>query len=150
MADVSRLPLPVTRIWDWQLRAACRDLDSAMFFHPANERGPAAAARDRAAKRVCAGCPVLASCRRHALSVREPYGVWGGLTVRERESILGRTRRPVPGVASPAGTGRRGRPDATRSTPLGLRDHHVDGAPEAMAVSDAGTALHAAEGVTHR
>ena len=43
MADIRRLPVPVTTIWDWQLRAACRDIDSAVFFHPENERGPAKA-----------------------------------------------------------------------------------------------------------
>lgn len=101
MADVRRLPLPVTQIWDWQMRAACRDLDSGLFFHPQNERGPAADARDRAAKDVCAGCPVLEQCRAHALEVHEPYGVWGGLTARERDTILRRSRRRLPELAEP-------------------------------------------------
>ncbi len=110
MADVRRLPLPVTRVWDWQMRAACRDLDSELFFHPANERGPVATARDRAAKVVCAGCPVMEECRGHALEVHEPYGVWGGLTARERETVLRRSHRgrpladlPDPGTAEAAG-----------------------------------------------
>ena len=93
VADIRRLPAPVTPIWDWQMRAACRHVDSDVFFHPANERGPAAATRDAEAKQVCAACPVIAACRRHALSVREPYGVWGGLTTGERESLLRRQRR---------------------------------------------------------
>jgi WhiB family transcriptional regulator, redox-sensing transcriptional regulator len=88
VADVRRLPVPVTAIWDWQLRAACRDVDTAVFFHPENERGPARRRRDQCAKRVCARCPVLEACRRHALDVREPYGVWGGLTVAERAAML--------------------------------------------------------------
>ena len=83
-----RLPVPVTSIWDWQMRAACRNLDSAMFFHPENERGPAKANRDRRAKVICSACPVIESCRRHALAVHEPYGVWGGLTVTERDAVL--------------------------------------------------------------
>jgi hypothetical protein len=37
---------------------------------------------------VCGGCPVLSQCRKHALSVREPYGIWGGLSRRERDGIL--------------------------------------------------------------
>ena len=32
------------------------------------------------------GLAVLQACRTHALAVREPYGVWGGLTEDERES----------------------------------------------------------------
>lgn len=74
--------------WEWQLRAACRDLDSAVFFNPDNERGPAKDLRDRRAKVVCTRCPVIESCRRHALDVQEPYGVWGGLTVGERALVL--------------------------------------------------------------
>lgn len=91
-AAVRRLPVPVTSIWDWQPRAACRDMDSTAFFPPDAERGPAKESRERRAKRVCAGCPVIEACRRHALAVREPYGVWGGLTVAERAAIL---RRPI-------------------------------------------------------
>jgi WhiB family redox-sensing transcriptional regulator len=36
MADIRKLPVPVTEIWDWQIYAACRDLDTSMFFHPDN------------------------------------------------------------------------------------------------------------------
>jgi WhiB family redox-sensing transcriptional regulator len=37
---------------------------------------------------------VLDQCRRHALEVHEPYGVWGGLSEAERDEIIrGRTRR---------------------------------------------------------
>jgi WhiB family redox-sensing transcriptional regulator len=56
-----------------------------VFFHPEGERGPARRRRDDAAKAVCATCPVLRQCREHALTVREPYGVWGGMTEQERE-----------------------------------------------------------------
>ena len=38
-------------------------------------------------------CPVRAECAAHALAVREPYGVWGGLTEDEREELMGRARR---------------------------------------------------------
>jgi WhiB family transcriptional regulator, redox-sensing transcriptional regulator len=93
MADIRRLPVPVTTIWDWQLHAACRGIDSAVFFHPENERGPAKHRRDRRAKQVCTRCPVIEACRRHALEVHEPYGVWGGMTVAEREALLGHPTR---------------------------------------------------------
>jgi len=41
---------------------------------------------------VCARCPVIAACRKHALNVHEPYGIWGGLSAEERSTLL-RTRR---------------------------------------------------------
>ena len=65
MADVSRLPGPNADFWDWQMKAACRGLDSEMFFHPEGERGSAKEAREKAAKALCATCPVLQQCRVH-------------------------------------------------------------------------------------
>ena len=88
MADLSRLPGPVAEIWEWQLQGMCRGCDPDLFFHPEGERGPRKEARDAAAKAMCHSCPVLAQCRRHALVVREPYGVWGGLTEEDREAVL--------------------------------------------------------------
>ncbi len=94
VADIRRLPAAVTDQWDWQLQGACRGMDSAFFFHPEGERGPARAEREERAKQVCHRCPVIEACRRHALAVQEPYGVWGGLSEAERDEILhGRSRR---------------------------------------------------------
>jgi WhiB family redox-sensing transcriptional regulator len=36
---------------------------------------------------VCRSCPVLQNCREHALQVKEPYGVWGGMTEYGREGM---------------------------------------------------------------
>ncbi len=69
-----------------------------MFFHPEGERGSARRRRDESAKAICRACPVLLQCRQHALTVREPYGVWGALTEDERESIY-QTQRPVPAAS---------------------------------------------------
>ncbi|MFJ2739072.1 WhiB family transcriptional regulator [Streptomyces sp. NPDC087440] len=103
MADFSRLPGPNADLWDWQLLAACRGVDSSLFFHPEGERGAARSARENSAKEVCMRCPVRAQCAAHALQVREPYGVWGGLTEDEREELMGRARhRLVPGGAAAA------------------------------------------------
>ncbi|HEX4791453.1 MAG TPA: WhiB family transcriptional regulator [Actinospica sp.] len=85
MADYSRLPGPNADLWDWQLRGLCRGKDSSLFFHPEGERGAARAAREQSAKEICLNCPVQKQCCEHALRVREPYGVWGGLTEEERE-----------------------------------------------------------------
>jgi WhiB family redox-sensing transcriptional regulator len=96
MADISRLPGPVADIWDWQLQGACRSVavDQAdVFFHPEGERGPARSNRERAAKAVCATCPVLRQCAEHALAVREPYGVWGGMSEEDREAVYAGRRR---------------------------------------------------------
>ncbi len=88
MADVRRLPRPVTDIWDWQMRGTCRGMNSDLFFHPERERGSARAEREARAKTVCRDCPVLAQCRNHALAVQEPYGVWGGLPEAERNAQI--------------------------------------------------------------
>lgn len=92
MAELSRLPGPNADLWDWQLRGACRDAEPSLFFHPEGERGSSRLRRDLAAKAVCATCPVIVACARHALRVREPYGVWGGLTEDEREAVLQQER----------------------------------------------------------
>ena len=85
MADFSRLPGPNADLWDWQLRGLCRGKDSSLFFHPEGERGAARSSREAAAKEICLNCPVQIPCAEHALKVREPYGVWGGMTEEERE-----------------------------------------------------------------
>ena len=90
MTDLTRLPGPALERWEWQARGACATQDTELFFHPENERGPRREAREKAAKAVCATCPVLQQCREHALETREPYGVWGGLSEPEREAILSR------------------------------------------------------------
>ena len=100
MADTRRLPGPNADIWDWQIRGACRGIDSTYFFHPDGERGPARARREAKAKEVCQHCPVLDQCRRHALAVQEPYGIWGGLSESERELIIKSYKREVAAVAS--------------------------------------------------
>jgi WhiB family redox-sensing transcriptional regulator len=87
MAELSRLPGPSADAYEWQFQGACLQADPSLFFHPDGERGPARARRDAAAVAVCAGCPVLQACRNHGLSVREPYGVWGGLTEDDREAL---------------------------------------------------------------
>ncbi len=91
------LPLPITSAWDWQLDAACRDVDDTMFFHPDHERGSAKNNRDDRAKAFCLACPVIQACRSHALVAQERFGVWGGLTAAERATLL----RHTDGSAAP-------------------------------------------------
>ncbi|MGI8700163.1 MAG: WhiB family transcriptional regulator [Nocardioidaceae bacterium] len=94
MANLSRLPSPVIEQWDWQYSGVCRSVDPDVFFPPDSERGPVRQRRESQAKQYCRDCPVLQRCREHALQVHEPYGVWGGLTPRERERILHEVREP--------------------------------------------------------
>ena len=62
----------------WRAEARCRDVDTALFFA---ERGGVTIA---AAKQVCSECPVRQECLDAAIQTNEPYGVWGGATVKER------------------------------------------------------------------
>lgn len=63
-----------------------------MFFHPEAERGLARAERVERAKEICQSCPVIVQCRHHALTVQEPYGIWGGLDEGERRAAFARRR----------------------------------------------------------
>ena len=73
----------------WQLRAACRGAESHLFFAPNHfERKEEKESREARAKQICATCPVIRPCREYALAIREPHGIWGGLTEMERKAIL--------------------------------------------------------------
>ena len=62
----------------------------AVFFPPpSTERKREKLAREARAKEICAACPVVGECRDYALSIREPHGVWGGLSEQERRLLLG-------------------------------------------------------------
>jgi len=102
MAEISRLPGPLMYLWEWQYEGACRSADGTLFFHPEGEHGPARRRRDAAAKSICATCPVLEQCRTQSLTVREPYGVWGGLSEKERTAIIA-NRSTTPSNAPRAG-----------------------------------------------
>jgi WhiB family redox-sensing transcriptional regulator len=64
---------------DWTLRAKCRGMEDALF--------PEASDQKRA-KLVCSGCPVRMECLAEALDHRIEWGVWGGMTERERRLLL--------------------------------------------------------------
>jgi hypothetical protein len=84
----------------WRSRAACRDVDPELFF-PTAESGPARHAQVRAAKAVCARCPVRAQCLTEALA-RIPYGIAGGLTEHERRTLRRSDRHPTTGRTAAA------------------------------------------------
>jgi WhiB family redox-sensing transcriptional regulator len=65
---------------DWQSRANCMGVDPDLFFP---ERG----ASTREAKEVCRGCVVRENCLEYALANGEKFGIWGGLSERERRRV---------------------------------------------------------------
>jgi WhiB family redox-sensing transcriptional regulator len=93
-ADIHTLyalhPLP----GDWRDEAACKG-KLHLFFAPRAERPQARVRREALARRLCASCPVQASCREFARTNHE-YGFWGGESEEERH-LAGYT------VAAPIG-----------------------------------------------
>jgi WhiB family transcriptional regulator, redox-sensing transcriptional regulator len=67
---------------DWAPRAACREASPDKLF----VRG----AEQNQAKKVCATCPVRPECLAEALDNEIEWGVWGGMTERERRALLRR------------------------------------------------------------
>jgi WhiB family redox-sensing transcriptional regulator len=86
-APASSWPESQEAFWSWQAWAACRGADTTLFYSPEGERGARKARRERAAKAICAGCPVVEVCAAYAVAGREPYGTWGGLTESERVAM---------------------------------------------------------------
>jgi WhiB family redox-sensing transcriptional regulator len=75
----------------WQAKAACRGPQASLFFPPSHfERKDDKELREARAKAICATCPVRRSCLDYALRIREPHGVWGGLSEVERRVLLSR------------------------------------------------------------
>ena len=73
----------------WQVKAACRGPQAAVFFPPPQfERKAERIERDRRAKAICAECPSQQDCLDYALEIREPHGIWGGLNEAERRAII--------------------------------------------------------------
>jgi len=64
-------------------------MDAAVFFHPPLERNAARERRVAQAKAICRACPAIQQCLDHALKVREPHGIWGGMSEDERAGLLG-------------------------------------------------------------
>lgn len=64
----------------WQERALCAQTDPEAFF-------PEKGGSTREAKKICTGCEVKAECLEYALANDERFGIWGGLSERERRRI---------------------------------------------------------------
>ena len=69
----------------WQTDALCAQTDPEAFF-------PEKGGSTRDAKRVCEACPVSGQCLDYAMSNDEKFGIWGGLSERERRRLRRRGR----------------------------------------------------------
>jgi WhiB family redox-sensing transcriptional regulator len=69
-------------ITDWPSLAACQNGDPDALFVQGAEQN--------VAKRICRSCPVRYECLADALDNRIEFGVWGGMTERERRALLRR------------------------------------------------------------
>ncbi|MGW1171559.1 WhiB family transcriptional regulator [Streptomyces sp. NPDC002550] len=76
---------PLLEIYRWQADAACRGMDSSVFFSPTGERGDARRRREEAARAICRSCPVSSPCGLFAETSRQADDVWDGLTEAERQ-----------------------------------------------------------------
>ena len=64
----------------WQTDALCSQTDPEAFF-------PEKGGSTREAKRVCASCDVRSDCLEYALANDERFGIWGGMSERERRRL---------------------------------------------------------------
>ena len=72
----------------WRLDALCAETDPEAFF-------PEKGGSTREAKRVCSGCAVRSDCLEYALANDERFGIWGGLSERERRRVRLARRMPL-------------------------------------------------------
>jgi WhiB family redox-sensing transcriptional regulator len=86
ITDVYEMPAPLVqpveqeREPDWQEFALCAETDPEAFF-------PEKGGSTKNAKKVCAACPVRRECLEYALDHDERFGIWGGLSERERRRL---------------------------------------------------------------
>lgn len=64
----------------WQEQSLCAQTDPEAFF-------PEKGGSTREAKRICVGCEVKSECLEYALAHDERFGIWGGLSERERRRL---------------------------------------------------------------
>jgi WhiB family redox-sensing transcriptional regulator len=74
------LTAPVLEERPWSVFAACQDAKDVSFF-PKNK------AEERAAAAICGMCPVSEDCLDHALSTNERFGMWGGVSQKQRRAL---------------------------------------------------------------
>ncbi len=79
-AILGLVPLSDVEELAWQERALCAQTDPEAFF-------PEKGGSTREAKKVCLSCEVRVDCLEYALEQDERFGIWGGLSERERRRL---------------------------------------------------------------
>ncbi len=79
-AAESGFPIDIEEELRWQERALCAQTDPEAFF-------PEKGGSTREAKRICTTCAVRSECLEYALGNDERFGIWGGLSERERRRL---------------------------------------------------------------
>lgn len=110
----------------WQERALCAQTDPESFF-------PEKGGSTREAKKVCLACEVRSECLEYALANDERFGIWGGLSERERHAAEEGSRLNRP---------HRRRPDTYPTV------HHIPNGP-ARTTADTTPAHHLKHHLTH-
>ncbi len=83
-AMLGLVPLSDVEALGWQEQALCAQTDPEAFF-------PEKGGSTREAKKVCLSCEVRVECLEYALEKDERFGIWGGLSERERRRLKKRT-----------------------------------------------------------
>lgn len=92
MSDEYIGPRDLDRPWDWEKNAKCFGKDTNIFYPERNRETYHIVAGE--AKSVCFGrdgkppCPVRATCLTKAIERDELFGIWGGLSHRERNALM--------------------------------------------------------------
>ena len=73
----------------WMDKASCNEVEGDMWFAEATNF-----LATKYAKKVCGECRVKDECLQYALEERIDHGVWGGLTIQERRSLLRKVKVP--------------------------------------------------------
>lgn len=71
--------MSLAEVSEWTVHAKCRDTADALFPDGKDQKR---------VKTLCMGCPVRSQCLAEALDNRIEWGVWGGMTERERRHLL--------------------------------------------------------------
>ena len=83
---------------EWQERALCAQTDPEAFF-------PEKGGSTREAKRICTRCEVTTECLEYAMRHDERFGIWGGMSERERRKIKRRANEArIAAAAAAQGT----------------------------------------------
>ena len=93
-AQVNEISQGAARMWavpisderPWVVFGACRDADPDLFFPTSRDSSDKAMA-------ICGSCPVQPECLDYAFDAGERFGIWGGLTEKDRRKARARMRR---------------------------------------------------------